>query len=84
MRGKQRAVGIPARPRAQGHKNLVGVAKIRTGVLDNAAEIFERLSLRGEDGPHAPIEREAAKIQAPGDASAFEITLERVGKGLRL
>ena len=51
---EQRAAAGPRScQRADGEEDLVGAAQIRAGVLDDAAELLERLALRLEDRAHA-------------------------------
>ncbi len=80
MLGQERAVDDPAHPRPHRQEDLVGIGQIGNGVFDDATELLEGRSLGLEDRPDPPIERQAAKIETPGDANAGKVPIERLEK----
>ena len=83
MLRQQRSIGIPARPAAQRQEDLVDVAEVRARVFDAAAKILEGLALGLQDRSDPAIERQATKVEAPGDPNAAQIALERTRKRRR-
>src|SRR5206468_4615233 len=75
---QERAVRRPRSPAANREKDVVGVAQVGAGIFDCATEILERRALAIEDLAHAGVDRQVAEGQAPGDAHAAEVTIERL------
>ncbi len=65
---QQRTERVPIVPRAQGEKNFVGAAEIRTSILNGAAEVDKCFSLRFQNCSNPAIQRQSAEIETPGDS----------------
>src|SRR5207249_10110912 len=75
---QERAVRRPRSPAANREKDVVGVAQVGAGIFDGATELLGRRALAIEDLAHAGVDRQVAEGQAPGDAHAAEVTIERL------